>query len=84
MTAIACHCVVAFIDCVSVRFSGNEKVRQYQSDCTPTPCAWRSESGLKAFKIWLIGHNADASPGARGIATPGFPGSRAIAAAKSP
>ena len=84
MTAIACHFIVAFIDRVSVRFGGNEKVRQYQSDCTPTPCAWSSQSGLKPFKIWLIGHNADASLGAPRIATPGVPGSRSIAAAKSP
>jgi hypothetical protein len=84
MTAAACHSVIAIIDRVSVPLGGNEQVRQYQCDCTLTPCARRLESGLEPFKICLIGHNADALPGAPRIAPPGVPDSRAIAAAKSP
>jgi hypothetical protein len=84
MTSKGRHLLNVLFDQASIRLGGNEKARQYESDYTPTPCKCRLESGLEPFKIWLIGHNADALLCASRIAPPDASGSRAIAATKSP
>jgi hypothetical protein len=84
MNTIGHHPVTALFDRVSVRLGENEKARRHQRHLSPTPSAWRLERDLNPSKIRSMGHNADPLLGEPPIAAPSVPGSRLIAAAKSP
>jgi len=84
MTAIGHSTVATSFDPITICFGENAAGRRHQPQFTPTPSAWRLQSGLKPSKIRSMSHHVGPLLFAPCIAKPGVPTPRSIAAAKSP